>query len=199
VQIARKKIVRPEIIHKEEQRRTLPSTTIVDRRTNDNSELAVDRNQSYSSPCGLGDLHHSQRRQCLLTLALTLSATLAACSTAPPPADNSRVLADIAAHRAGAEEVVEGTVVRVLPNSNGPSGLHERFIVDVRARDSDLPLYVTDNISVGQAPPLHVGDRVVVKGELAFNELGPLLHYTHRDPRMRHAPGFVEVGGHLYE
>jgi hypothetical protein len=94
---------------------------------------------------------------------------------------------------------VEGTVLRVLPNSNGPSGVHERFIVDVRAKDSDVPLYVTDNISVGQAPPVHVGDHVIVKGELAFNERGPLLHYTHRDPRMRHAPGFVQVGGHIYE
>jgi hypothetical protein len=94
---------------------------------------------------------------------------------------------------------VEGTVLRVLPNSNGRSGAHERFIVDVRASDADMPLYVTDNISVGQAPPVRVGDRVVVKGELAFNDRGPLLHYTHRDPRMRHAPGFVEVGGHVYE
>jgi len=177
----------------------LPSTTIVDRRLNDNSELAVDSIRSYSGLSGLSDLHHRQRRKCLLTLALTLSATLVACSTAPPSADNSRVLTDIAAHRAGSEEVVEGTVVRVLPNSNGPSGLHERFIVDVRANESNVPLYVTDNISVGQAPTLHVGDRVVVKGELAFNERGPLLHYTHRDPRLRHAPGFVEVGGHVYE
>jgi hypothetical protein len=135
----------------------------------------------------------------LLTLVLTLYSTLVACSTAPPPADNGRVFTDITAHRSGAEEVVEGTVLRVLPNSNGPSGVHERFIVDVRASDADMPLYVTDNISVGQAPPVRVGDHVLVKGELAFNDSGPLLHYTHRDPRLRHAPGFVEVGGHVYE
>lgn len=118
-----------------------------------------------------------------------------------PPAqpDNARALGDIAAHRARVEEVVEGTVVRVLPNSHGPSGTHERFVVDVRAGGFRMPLYVTDNISVGQSPPLRVGDRVIVKGELAFNDAGPLLHWTHRDPRMRHAPGFVEVGGHVYE
>jgi uncharacterized protein DUF3465 len=199
VQIARKEIVRSEIRHKRKQRRTLPSTTIVDRRTNDNSELAVDSGHSYSSLPGPSDVRHTRCREGLRTLVLTLAATLVACSTAPPPADNARVLTDIAAHRAGAEEVMEGKVLRVLPNSNGRSGVHERFIVDVRANDSQLPLYVTDNISVGQAPPLHVGDRVVVKGELAFNDRGPLLHYTHRDPRMRHAPGFVEVGGHVYE
>ena len=144
-------------------------------------------------------MRHTRGRECLLTLGLTLCATLAACSTAVPASDNTRLLTDIAAHSAGSEEVVEGTVLRMLPNSSGPSGVHERFIVDVRAKDSYVPLYVTDNVTVGQAPPLHVGDQVIVKGELAFNERGPLLHYTHRDPRMRHAPGFVEVGGHIYE
>jgi uncharacterized protein DUF3465 len=145
------------------------------------------------------DGHHRRYRKSLLALVLTSSAVLAACSTAPPPADNARLLSDISAQRGGSEEVVEGTVLRVLPNSHGPSGIHERFIVDVRANGSETPLYVTDNITVGQAPPLHAGDRVVVKGELAFNDRGPLLHYTHRDPRLRHAPGFVEVGGHVYE
>ena len=153
----------------------------------------------YSTWLALREVHHTRRRECLLSLVLMLSAMLAACSTAPPAADNTRILSDISAHRAGSEEVVEGTVLRVLPNSHGPSGVHERFVVNVRANGFDTPLYVTDNITVGQAPPLHAGDHVVVKGELAFNDSGPLLHYTHRDPRLRHAPGFVEVGGHVYE
>lgn len=133
--------------------------------------------------------------------ALICAAGLAtiSCSTTPPPADNARAIADINAHRVGNEEVVEGDVIRVLPASDGPSGMHERFVVDVRAATTDIPLYVTDNISVGTTAPLRRGDHVVVKGELAFNDYGPLLHWTHRDPRMRHAPGFVEVGGHLYE
>ncbi len=154
-----------------------------------NSEQAVD---------GLGDRRHRGR---VLAHALVLAVLCAAvaCSTAPPPADNKQAFADIAAHRAGAEEVVTGTIIRVLPDSHGPSGEHERFIVDVRTDGSRVPLYVTDNISVGQVAPVHPGDAVTVKGELAFNEYGPLLHWTHRDLRMRHAPGFVEVGGHVYE
>ena len=152
-----------------------------------------------NSLVGPRDARHGRCRECLLSLVLTFSTVLVACSTAQPPADNTRLLSDISAHRAGSEEVVEGTVLRVLPDSHGPSGLHERFIVDVRANASDTPLYVTDNITVGQAPPLRTGDHVIVKGELAFNDSGPLLHYTHRDPRLRHAPGFVEVGGHVYE
>lgn len=132
-------------------------------------------------------------------LAVLLALALSSCSIAPPPPDNARALDDIASHRSGAEEVVSGTVLQVLPPSSGPSGVHERFIVDVRSATAKRALYVTDNISVGQLAPLHEGDRVTVKGELAFNDVGPLLHWTHRDPRMRHPPGFVEVGGRLYE
>ena len=132
-------------------------------------------------------------------LACAAMLAMISCSTTPPQADNARAIADINAHRTGNEEVVEGDIIRVLPVSQGPSGTHERFVVDVRAATTDVPLYVTDNISVATTAPLHRGDHVVVKGELAFNDYGPLLHWTHRDPRMRHAPGFVEVGGHLYE
>lgn len=124
---------------------------------------------------------------------------LVGCSIAPPPADNAAALREIAQRDNGAELVVEGNVVSVLPTAAGPSGVHERFIVQVTSGTETLPLFVTDNISVGSAPPLQKGDRVIVKGELAFNDLGPVLHWTHRDLRMRHQPGFVEVGGHLYE
>jgi hypothetical protein len=178
----------------------LPTTTIVYCGANNNAELAVDSIRSYSGIWAPSDGDHSRSRlNCFLTLVLMLSATSIACSTAPPPADNARAMSDIAARNSGSEEVVTGTVVQLLPNSHGPSGIHERFIVDVRTNDSSIPLYVTDNISVGQLAPLHIGDRVIVKGQLAFNDHGPLLHWTHRDPRMRHPPGFVEVGGHIYE
>ncbi len=121
------------------------------------------------------------------------------CSLAPPPANNAAALHEIAQRDSGAELVVEGTIVSVLPTSAGPSGLHERFIVQVASGNASMPLFVADNISVGSAPPLHQGDHVIIKGELAFNELGPVLHWTHRDLRMRHQPGFVEVGGRVYE
>ena len=135
----------------------------------------------------------------LWSIALLAAALAAACSVRPPPADNAQIFADIAARRAGSEETVGGTVVRLLPQSQGPSGVHERFVVEVRDGGSRIPLYVTDNVSVGEVAPLHMGDQVVVKGELAFNQYGPLLHWTHRDPRLRHVPGFVEVGGRMYE
>ena len=132
-------------------------------------------------------------------LVWAICVLLAACTLSAPTPDNRRALSDIAARNSGAEEVVAGTVLRVLPLHEGPSGVHERFIVDVSTGRSSVPLYVTDNVSVGQLAPLHPGDRVTVKGELVFDDLGPLLHWTHRDPRMRHPPGFVMVGGRVYQ
>jgi Protein of unknown function (DUF3465) len=130
---------------------------------------------------------------------LLLVLGLGGCSLAPPPADNAAALREIASRDSGAELVVEGPVVSVLPSSAGPSGVHELFVVAVSSGNTTVQLFVADNISVGSAAPLRAGDRVRVKGELDFNDLGPVLHWTHRDPSGRHQPGFVEVGGHVYE
>lgn len=135
----------------------------------------------------------------LAALVVVSGLLLCGCSLAPPSADNATALREIAANDSGAELVVQGRVVRVLPESAGPSGEHERFVVHVTSGTSSLDLFVADNISIAAAAPLRLGDEVVVKGELAFNDLGPVLHWTHRDPRLRHQPGFVEVGGHVYE
>jgi hypothetical protein len=134
----------------------------------------------------------------LLVAAIAASA-VAACSPGVPPPDNAAALAAIAARQAGTEIEVEGKVLRVLPTVWGPSGLHERFILRVTDGRTSLPLFVADNVSIAAAAPLHRGDDVIVRGELDFNDLGPVLHWTHRDPRLRHPLGFVEVGGKVYE
>ena len=133
-----------------------------------------------------------------LALGLVVATLLAACSLVPRP-DNAAALAEIARHDDGAEIVIQGPVLRVFPASSGPSGVHERFVVQVTSASASVPLFVADNISIAAAPPLHVGDVIMVKGELAFNDMGPVLHWTHRDPRFRHQPGFVEVDGRIYE
>src|SRR5262252_3833484 len=130
----------------------------------------------------------SPTRRCVVHVAaFVLAVAVGACSAPHGQPDNQQALTDIKMHHAGAEEIVSGTVVRVLPPSHGPSGVHERFIVDVGSATSHFPLYVTDNISIAKAAPIRPGDAVTVKGELAFNDRGPLLHWTHRDPRFRHA------------
>lgn len=131
-------------------------------------------------------------------LILCVASLVWACSGTTTP-DNAAALHAIAVGRSGAEVVIAGTVLRVLQTEAGPAGVHELFVVQVRNDGQSMPVFVADNISIAQAAPLQRGDSVVVKGELAFNSRGAVIHWTHRDPRLRHAPGFVEVGGKVYE
>ncbi|MDQ6780241.1 MAG: DUF3465 domain-containing protein [Candidatus Eremiobacteraeota bacterium] len=130
--------------------------------------------------------------------ALALVLLLAACSAGKPP-DNGAALRDIESGRSGAEVTVSGRVARVLPTVAGPHGAHERFLLDVAESGRVQRIFVADNVSIAALAPIHPGDRVVVRGELAFNARGPVIHWTHRDPRLRHMPGFIEVGGQRYE
>ncbi|MBC5823377.1 MAG: DUF3465 domain-containing protein [Candidatus Eremiobacteraeota bacterium] len=141
-------------------------------------------------------------------MALVGALALTACtSAAPDKPDNARALRDIRDGRDGAEVVVEGPVLRVERPSRGPSGVHERFLISLSDPDPagrvpephGLSVLVADNISIASAVVLHIGDEVVVKGVLALDPAGPVIHWTHRDPRLRHEPGFVEVRGHVYD
>lgn len=164
-------------------------TTIIDCELDHNAEHQVDTRS-------VTQLTRLRAAVCCIAFCALM---LSGCSLAPPKADNASALREIARHDDGAELVVEGRVLRVLPTAAGPSGAHERFILQVASGPTALPLFVADNVSIAAAAPLRPGDLVIVKGELAFNDLGPVLHWTHRDPRLRHQPGFVEVGGHVYE
>ena len=136
----------------------------------------------------------------IVRAAVMLSAaTLAACSLAPTRPDNAAAIRAIQAGSSGTEVVVTGPVLRVLSAAQGPSGLHERFVITVHDDGNTIPVLVADNISIAQAAPLQPGDDVTVKGELAVDPVGPVIHWTHRDPRFRHQPGFIQVGGKLYE
>ena len=130
--------------------------------------------------------------------ALVVALLLGACS-AENTTDNGAALRDIDSGRSGAEVTVSGKVAAVLPTVAGPHGAHERFLLDVTDGGHIQQIFVADNVSIASQAPLHVGDPVVVRGELAFNARGPVIHWTHRDPRFRHMPGFIEVNGQRYE
>jgi hypothetical protein len=73
---------------------------------------------------------------------------------------------------------------------------HEQF--DARAGDGST-FRVVDNVTVAPRVPVHPGDYVTVQGELIHPGSGPpMVHWTHHDPRGRHAGGFVELNGHVY-
>jgi hypothetical protein len=124
---------------------------------------------------------------------------LASCSFGGVKPDNAGALDAIAYGRSGSEITVEGSVVRVLGTRGGPQGVHERFIVAVRVGNAEQDLLVADNTSIGRAAPVRPGDEVTVKGELAIDPSGPVIHWTHHDPRGRHESGFVSYKGVLYD
>ena len=127
------------------------------------------------------------------------SAALAGCSFGGAQPDNASALDAIAHGRSGEEVTVEGPVVRVLTTNVGDHGAHERFIVAVRAGNLEQDVLVADNISIGRTAPVHSGDDVTVRGELAIDPSGPVIHWTHHDPRGRHESGFVRLHGTLYD
>ncbi len=85
---------------------------------------------------------------------------------------------------------IRAVVVKLLKDDR--AGLrHQRFLV----RAAGLSLLVAHNIDLAPRAPVQVGDTVRLRGEYVWNDKGGVLHWTHHDPRGRHAPGFIEVRG----
>jgi hypothetical protein len=131
--------------------------------------------------------------------AALAAAMLAACTSSSDSPDNAAVFAAIQTGRSGGEVIAQGLVTLVFPSSLGPSGLHERFDIRIGSGVAEQDIAVADNITVGEPAPVHRGDSVIVKGVLELDPSGPVIHWTHHDPRFRHPSGFVEVGGKKYE
>jgi hypothetical protein len=79
---------------------------------------------------------------------------------------------------------------------NRTHAVHEAF--DVRADDGHR-LEVVDNVSLAPRVPVDPGDRVTIQGVLVPDaRRGPLVHWTHHDPRGNHPNGFIELRGQVY-
>lgn len=114
-------------------------------------------------------------------------------SAAPAPGGGA-VLEAFKARRSGVEVEATGVVARRLADDR--KGLpHERFILRV----GDLTVLVAHNTELAPAVPVSVGDTVEVRGEYEWNQLGGVIHWTHRDPDGRHAPGWIRLRGRLYQ
>jgi len=114
-------------------------------------------------------------------------------SAAPAPGA-AAVLEAFNARRSGVEVEAIGVVARRLADDR--KGLpHERFILRV----GDLTVLVAHNTELAPPVPVSVGDTVEVRGEYEWNQLGGVIHWTHRDPDGRHAPGWIRLRGRLYQ
>lgn len=115
-------------------------------------------------------------------------------------AHNAAVYDAWRAARSHVEVTAEGTIARVLGTRAGPSGAHEGFLLHLAgAGGRGLTVRVEDNVALTGAIPLAEGEHVEVRGEYIFDARGGIVHYTHRDPRGRHAAGYVLAGGKLYQ
>ncbi len=89
-----------------------------------------------------------------------------------------------------------GKVFRLLPDDTEGT-THQKFLLRL---DDGSSLLVAHNTSL--APRLNglkPGDIVEFCGEYVDNDRGGLVHWTHRDPRGRHAHGWLRHNGKIYE
>jgi len=122
---------------------------------------------------------------------LAIAALLTGCHPARP--DNQALIA--ALHRGRSAEVtVQGPVVSVLPDGNGPDGPHQRFRVDLGQR---VVVEVDHNLTLAPRVPVTVGSTVIIHGQFEPDPGRPVIHYTHH-PTGAHEGGWIELSGHRY-
>ena len=140
---------------------------------------------------------------CLITLltspapALALPNFIQSFIPRASSATNSAI--STAYHQHMSDLIVEGlgTVERLLSDDNIGSR-HQRFIVRLSPAHTVL---VSHNIDLAPyIDHLREGDEVSFKGEYEWNELGGIVHWTHRDPRGNdHPDGWIDYRGDRYE
>ena len=89
-----------------------------------------------------------------------------------------------------------GTVVRLLPDDNHGSR-HQKFIIKLSNKQT---LLVSHNIDLApRISNLSKGDFVEFYGEYEWNRKGGVIHWTHKDPRNKHAHGWLKHQGRTYD
>lgn len=116
------------------------------------------------------------------------------------PAGSERSDDDLVARLADAQRsnvVVEvaGTVTKVLREDREGSP-HQRFLVRLA---NGRTLFVAHNLDLAPRVPLAAGNAVRIRGEYEWNAKGGVLHWTHDDPKGRHAAGWIELRGQRYQ
>jgi hypothetical protein len=115
-------------------------------------------------------------------------------SSSAPAGDGGAVLDAFRERRSGVEVEATGVVTRSLPDDLEGSK-HQRFILRV----GDQTVLVAHNIDLAPRVPVSEGDTVQLRGEYEWNQLGGVIHWTHRDPAGRHPPGWIRIRGRLYQ
>lgn len=139
-----------------------------------------------------------------LPVVVLIAVLIAAFGRGHPDAGDSgaalqsdQVLADAySQHRDRVQVQGGGHVIAVLPDDRKGSR-HQRFILKLNSGQTVLVAHNIDLAS--RIEGLREGDFITFSGEYAWNEDGGVVHWTHRDPQRRHADGWLQRGGQLYQ
>lgn len=142
-------------------------------------------------PRGAASLRADRTRLGVAALGLLLLAWLLAGCGDPQP-DNHALVAAIAAGRP-AEVTVQGRVVQVLADEEGPEGRHERFRLQVAGQVVE----VDHNLTLAPRAPVVVGATAIVHGQFEPDPGHPVIHYTHHATGA-HEGGWIKLDGHRY-
>jgi len=115
-------------------------------------------------------------------------------------AESQRELVEIAREQRSSEMVeFSARVVKLLDDDND-GARHQRFLVAIDYEPSPTDsVLIAHNIDLAPRVPISMGDVVRVYGQYEFNDRGGVVHWTHHDPRGRHAEGWIEHKGVLYD
>ena len=90
----------------------------------------------------------------------------------------------------------KGVVKTVLKDDNKGSR-HQRFILTLPTNHTIL---ISHNIDLApRIVNLRKGDTVGFFGEYEWNKKGGIVHWTHHDPQKKHADGWLEHNGRVYQ
>ena len=73
---------------------------------------------------------------------------------------------------------------------------HQRFILDLR---NGHTLLIVHNLDIAARVPVGLGDKILFSGVYEWNDLGGLVHWTHRDPHGVEPGGFLKLGETIYQ
>ena len=89
----------------------------------------------------------------------------------------------------------QGRVSRLL-NDDNQGSRHQRLIVEI---SPGFTILIAHNIDLAPRVPARRGDLLSFYGEYEWNQRGGVVHWTHHDPRKRHADGWIELNGKRYQ
>ncbi|MBO6512848.1 MAG: DUF3465 domain-containing protein [Phycisphaerales bacterium] len=115
-------------------------------------------------------------------------------------ADTQRDLVSLAkSQRSGEMVEFRARVVKIL-NDDNEGSRHQRFLLAVDYEPSPTDsILVAHNIDLAPRVPVEEGSVIRIYGQYEWNDRGGVIHWTHHDPRGRHAEGWIELDGIRYD